>query len=388
MSRRSRGSVRHHKGVFYAIVTVGTDSEGRPVRPWHRADPNTREAAEKLLTEKLHELDQHRYATPSTQSTEAFLTRWLEAHKPQVRANSWAGYESKVRLHIVPRIGSRRLQDLTTSDLNTLYGSLAEYLSEETVKQCHGVLRRAFADAELWGDLAKGTNPAAHARPPRHHTTVEERLFAPMRTWESAELAKFLGATRNDRDYPLWHLAAFTGMRRSELMALCWDMVDLDAGIVSVRRTVTPVEGEVVWGEPKTKRSQRDIALADEDIAVLREWKARQNAERLAAGQGWNPDWKRRPTLFCLEDGTLPYLARPSRRFGEACKRVGVANIGMHGLRHTHATLLIKAGVDVHEVSTRLGHASTAFTMDRYTHSTTDSQRRASGMMHRLVEGL
>lgn len=371
---KPRGSIQQKRGHWYVVVSF-TNGDGTRKRKWHKVPEDTEEAAEALRAKLLHDVHSDNYIEPRKGSVGGFLDQWLEAHRGQVRAVSWRGYETKVRRHIKPHIGHHQLQKLTTQQLNAFYTDLRDDkgLSTETIKQVHMVIRQACEDAVTWGWLSK--NPAQGAKVPKGASRSPDGP-EDLPRWNAGQVTVFLAETEGHRWHAMWALAALTGMRRSELVALCWDMVDLDRGVVRVRRTVVPGSGDggVEWDEPKTKRSRRDIVLDADCVALLRDHRRAQSEWRLKLGELWTDN----TLVFPRDDGTVAHPSQPSAAFATACKKLGLPNIGMHGLRHTHATLLLESGVNVKEVSERLGHSSTAFTMDRYVHVDENSQRRAA----------
>jgi integrase len=156
----------------------------------------------------------------------------------------------------IPRIGHLRLQALSGGHLNGLYRELEEAgLSPASLRQTHAVLSRAFRDAVRWGRLVR--NPAAAADPP---AAADSKAHA----WTAWELGRFLAHVQDDRLYPLWRLAATTGMRRGEVLGVTWLALDLEAGTLRVEQQLVPTRGGVSFGAPKSKRSRRTIALDEE----------------------------------------------------------------------------------------------------------------------------
>jgi integrase len=131
-----------------------------------------------------------------------------------------------------------------------------------------------------------------------------------------------------------------------------------------VNRSLTVVDGERVWSSPKTSRSRRSMSLDAETVAVLRAHRAGQAQEKLAAGPAWVDD----DLVFCNELGEPLHPDRFTRAFGAAVRRSGVRTIRLHDLRHTWATLALRAGIHPKVVSERLGHATTSITLDIYSH--------------------
>ncbi|HLM92248.1 MAG TPA: site-specific integrase [Gaiellaceae bacterium] len=228
-----------------------------------------------------------------------------------------------------------------------------------------------------WNRLVR--NVADASDPPRKAATVK----AP-KTWTAAELRAFLAHTENDRLVAAWRLAASTGLRRGEVLGLAWDAVDLEGGRVAVRQTLTVADYEARLAPPKTERSRREVALDGETTAALREHRNRQIEERLAAGEAWANE-----AGLVFTDA----LGRPlhPQGFSEVFERyvaaAGLRRIPLHGLRHTHATLALQAGVHPKVVCDRLGHFSAAFTLDTYSDSIPALQEGAAAAVAALVRG-
>jgi integrase len=201
-----------------------------------------------------------------------------------------------------------------------------------------------------------------------------------MRTWTAQQLAAFLAATRDDRLHALWHRLALTGMRRGEALGLQWDDIDLEAASLSARQALIPNGGEVVMSEPKTARGRRVIALDPGTVAVLKGQAARQLAE-----QAQVRSWSDTGLIFTREDGEALHPEVASRFFRQAVKRALLPAIRLHDLRHTHATLALRAGIHPKVVSERLGHASVSITLDTYSHAIPAMQEEAAARIAELV---
>lgn len=201
--------------------------------------------------------------------------------------------------------------------------------------------------------------------------------------WTAEQLGTFLDAYAGDRMFALWRLAANTGMRRGELVGLRWDGVDLDGGLVTVNRQRVKVGSDVQVGRPKTSRSRRAIDVDPETVAVLRDHRRRQLEDRMA----WGPGWTDTGLVFTRENGQPLHPDVVSQRFVRLVEDTGLPRITLHGLRHTHGTLMLAAGVALHVVSRRLGHASEAFTAQVYAHVLPQQQAQAAARFAQLVDG-
>ena len=153
-------------------------------------------------------------------------------------------------------------------------------------------------------------------------------------------------------------------MRRGELLGLRWSDVDLDANSITVRQNLVLVDHERAYSEPKSAAGRRTISIDAETVAALRSHRARQAAGRLA----WGAAWTDTGLLFGLEDGNPLHPESVTKRFDQLRRAGSLPVTTFHGLRHSHATALLRAGVPIRVVSQRLGHASVGVTLGIYAH--------------------
>ncbi len=320
----------------------------------------------------------------------AFATEWLAGLR--IANSTRAGYEKLLRNYITPRIGNLPLDRLTATRLSKLYVELqagggvdGRPLSANTVNKVH-VLLGAVLDAAR-DEALIGGNPARKSRIVRAPTGKQIREQAPeLVTWTADELRTFLAWDRDEyRDelHALWHLIAHTGMRRSEALALRWSDVDLDGGRVSVRRAADTIARGAV---KSTKTGQaRVIDLDNTACASLRAWRAERG--RLALDFA-------RPTSYVFGDlaGCLrtpnSVTMRWDVRMRAMARELGdraPKRISLHGLRHTHATLLLELGVHPKVVQERLGHSNISTTMNIYSHVTPTMQQDAAARLAALI---
>ncbi len=202
-----------------------------------------------------------------------------------------------------------------------------------------------------------------------------------MRTWTAEQLRRFLEQVEGDRLYAAWLLAVSTGMRRGEVLGLPWSDVDLAAARLAVRQTLVLVDGRPALSEPKTPRSRRTIDLDARTVDELRRWRVHQTRER----REWGPAWHDRGLVFTREDGNAVHPDGWSGAFERHTRAAGLSRIRLHDLRHTHATLMLGAGVNPKVTSERLGHHSTAFTLDVYAQVLPGMQQQAAEQIAALV---
>ncbi len=372
----------------YAIDVAAVGAKRRRVSGSGLA---TKQAATNALNEVLEESRSTvGYVEPSKLTLAAFVReRWLPAVRPTLRPTTFSSYAENLRLHALDpdgrldhRLGDHRLEAIDPGALNALYGELlvsgrvdgSGGLSNSTVRYVATVLGRVFKDAERWGLIRR--NPVPLSDPPR-----TRRRQTRVRAWSAATLATFLRGTTSYRLHPMWHLAAGTGLRRGELVALRWRDIDLEDRTLAVVRSTTSVRYKLHTGEPKTGQSIRRIALDDTTCTVLREWRVTQLEERVR----WGAAWTDTGLVFTQEDGNGWHPDRISKLFDRAVAEVGVDRISLHGLRHTHATVGLEAGVPVKVMSERLGHANVGTTMSTYQHVIPGMDAEAAEMIANAV---
>jgi integrase len=172
-------------------------------------------------------------------------------------------------------------------------------------------------------------------------------------------------------------------MRRSELLGLRWEAVDFDASTISVVTRRVRVGNAMIEGTgTKTSAGRRRIDIDPATMLVMKKWRAHQTEERLA----WGPGWTDTGLVFTREDGVGLHADRMQYRFAHLVAGAGVTPLHFHGLRHSHATVLLRRGVPVKVVSERLGHSSPAFTMSVYQHVLPGMQAEAAALAASLVD--
>ena len=291
-------------------------------------------------------------------SVSDFLSVWLsDCVKDTIRVSTFERYKGIADLHISPALGRLRLKALTPPHIQGFYrGRLDSGLSPATVQKIHVVLHKALSQAVKWSLIPRNVTEAATAPRP----SPKE-----MRPLSAEEVRKFLGDASGDHLEALWVLAVHTGMRQGELLALKWKDVDLEAGKVSVRRTLTRESGHYTLGEPKTKKSRRTVKLTGAATDALKDHLSRQMDEIDRLG-----DLYRDQGLVFTSNSGAPL--NPSnirnRNLRRLTSKAGVPEIRFHDLRHTCATLLLSKNVHPKIVQEMLGHATVAITLDTYSH--------------------
>jgi integrase len=372
-----RGSVYKRGSTWTAQFTFGTYKAGNR-RTMSKGGFGRRKDAQAWLTDQLARYgkgDKGVLVRPSQQTVAEFLADWLEIQRRVRKPSTAGGYANVVRSWVVPHIGHVPLADLDWRVFVKLYDHLrceggrptkaakvraaatgakpvGSPLGTRTIQSVHVLLRSALGHA-VERELLQ-VNPTD--RIPKDLRPTHKRELAEDKHWEPDQAARFLDSTRDDRWHALWALGLDTGARRGELLALRWSDIDWDARTVRITRNRVVVNGEVVEGTPKSKRSIRDVDI-DMAVPALRRWQRDQLA-----------DTGRSEFVFTDEMGGPVRPDRVNHLFRQACKAIGVPNIGPHGMRHTAATLMLGADLPLHVVAHRLGHADTSITASLYAH--------------------
>ena len=304
-----------------------------------------------------------------------WLTTYLEqVAKPQVRPRTYDRYRSDIDGHIVPAIGRHRLDKLRPAHLVALYNTrAAEGLSGASLRHMHAVIRRALNVAVKWQLIA--VNPAVLVDAPR----AGQHEITPLSAAEAQGLIK---AAVGDRMEARWLVGLELVLRRGEALGLWWDDLDLDAGLLRVRRALQRQHGGgLVFAEPKTQRSKRTIPLPAQLADVLRQHRVRQEQERITAGSLWQDS----PCVFTTPIGTPVDPRNDFREFKKLLDRGSLPSVRLHDLRHTAASLLLAQNVPARVVMEILGHSQIALTMNTYSHVAPEVSREAADRMARLL---
>ena len=358
-------------------IYLGADP-GTGKRRYHSHSVNgTKKDAQRYRTAALRERDLGTFVEPARMDLNGYLDRWLnDAVKPRVRARTLQDYRRYLD-YVRCLLGNRRLDQITSLDIQAAYTKIGEDVSAHAVVHCHRTLRDAFGQAVKWSILARnptdGVSVPAEPRREMCVLTPEEAMCF------QAECRK------HDRGL-VFSFTVATAMRPGEVLGLRWQDCDLTSGAITVQQSLATLRGGK-WeiGEPKTHQSRRTIPLPKSVTRDLIAHRAAQAEHRLRFrgvyedldlvfaspnGRPLNPDNLSRRTLKpVLKSAGLP------RRFR------------WYDCRHTCATLLLAAGENPKVVSERLGHTKVAFTLDRYGHVLPGMQEKAADRLEQILFG-
>ena len=413
--------ITNKKGISYKIiVSNGYDMQGNKIVKTTTFRPD------QALTSKQQEKSAYKYAMEfedkikkgnnfdgSAMSFEQFALKWLEYVKDDLAYSTYEGYESIVKLKIIPYFKGYKVNKIKLPMIEEFYKTMANTLSYGSIKKCDIVLGSMFKTAIRWGMIEN--NPCSNAKLPK--TTKEKadlKFFTPEQSLQFLSSlnqifeVKYSAHKRIDdtgkpyfvNDYVerkvvatqykvFYNIALFCGLRKGEILALKWEDIDFEERTISVTKTVAKSENGVEYKCPKTKTSIRTVPLPNEILPLLKQYKKEYNITRLSLGDYW----KGNGNLFTQVDGSLMGRSTPYQFFKRHLKRYNnwvltsdeaqernlepLPMIPLHGLRHSCATLLNFLDVNIIDISHILGHAQTSTTMNIYAHSFEKQKRVA-----------
>jgi integrase len=297
---------------------------------------------------------------PTVLTVEGWTRHWLEAIKRQdIRDSTYEGYLNAIDQWIAPRVGATALSDLTVEDLDRLHAEMmAAGRSRSAWVQVRTVLKQSMDVAVDRGHIA--INPTLRApKPGRPNRSLKHLSLDEARK----VVAAADGLTQQVRVF----LALSLGLRPGETLALRWQDVELDGNAPTLRidRTIARRKGRgLVDGPTKTEKSRRTIQMPGALVALLSDLRAEQMNHALLLGQDWTPEWH----VLSPGSGMAYDASNDRKRWYRLLERAGVSKVPPHGARHTAASLMIGSGVDIHVISSALGHASISTTADIYGH--------------------
>jgi integrase len=304
---------------------------------------------------------------------------WLDTIRPRVTQRTADGYQGLIDRYVRPELGSKRVNQLETRDIQKLYTAMQseKSLSARIVRHTHAVLRQVLEQAVEWKVILRNPADSLKRKLPKV-SEVERRVL------NEAEAGAFLKACNQKPHGLIFEFALLSGMRPEEYLALQWRDLNFDRNTAQVRRAL--VRHKKVWRfqEPKTKGSKRSVTIPASLGRRLVIHKRVQAEQRLKIGNGWQAN----DLVFCSEFGTplsIPNLTY--RYFRPILERAGLPQIRLYDLRHSHATLLLAADEHLKVVSERLGHSTIRLTADTYSHVLESMQQGTASKLESMLYG-
>lgn len=364
-------------GNWYYLFTHGTNEKGKP-KQYKKRGFKTKQAAQKAMAELEHSLTNGTYIKPNKLLyREYMLNQWLEDKITKVKRQTLETYGWLVKKHILPVLGATEVGKLSPMQLQGLYNKLTKEgsLSDENVQKVHTIINDSLKKAERWGLIPK--NPAGLVDRPK---TVRKEVVV----WDIKDVRQFLSHSTNNSRYNITFVLALTGgMRQGEILGLRWKDVDFDNNCVRITQTLS-TDGKEIQPYTKTRAGARTINLPQSTMNELKKHKMFISKEKLGAAPGTYTDLD----LVCSSSaGTPTNKSNLRRAFNEAIKKSGVKKIKFHGMRHTHATILLIQGANPKVVSERLGHSTVKMTLDVYSHLMPSMQKETADQLEKVLYG-
>ncbi len=321
----------------------------------------------------LQKLDEGLYVKPDKITIEGWLNTWFDVYfKSNHRASTATVYDSHIRTYLIPSMGKVQLQKLRVDQIQRFVNVQSKSKRPLTVWKMMEVFKAALKQATINGLIAK--NPCVGVTLPK----LEQREIDFLEADEQRKLLEALPDTDNGRAL---RFILNTGLRVSELCALRWSDVEADHFTVRQGAVRTKVfdakEGELkttmTIAPPKSKAGKREIPLVPATLAIFQQQRKLYAERKLAAGELWQDSG----FVFSADSGALKDPANLRRTLSTALKRAGLKHRGLHALRHTFATNLIRAGIDAKTVGELIGHSKVAFTLQTYVHSSMETKKKA-----------
>ena len=371
------GTIRKRSdGRWEARIIIGHKNDGSPM--YKSAFAKTQKSALK----QLHQLLDLYRDVDLTEECRMTLGEWMDKWMDEymiftIKENTIKGYRSQIDHQIKPFIGHKQLASLTTADIQKFYNKIKKegrvhphpihghVLSDSMVRKIHMMLHEAMEVA---------VRERYIVRNPTDNTTIPKKTITEKQVLDDSQLNRFLEAIQGE---PYWHdffyVEVMTGLRRGEICGIKWSDIDFNEGTLCIKRSVSTKEGGgVSIGETKTDAGVRTIIMPPSVATLL--WKKRSDA---------------------INEWVFPHYTNPSdplhpssayKKLKTLLKRLELPLLRFHDLRHTFATQATDGGVDPKTLAGILGHTDASFTLDTYTHVTSDMQRGASAIVNNMMQ--
>jgi len=365
-------------GRWEGRIVVGHKEDGTPI--FRYVFGKTQRELTKKLHAKILEYRGVELSEDSSITLAEWLEKWLTEYKVNtIRESTLERYRTDLTNHVIPRLGCKKISFITTNDIQKMYVDIKENgrihnrnekgtaLSDSVVRSIHMMLHQAFEDAVKERLISKN---------PTKGTTIPKKSRGELQVLNKEQLDRFLAEVDKDeiwRDF--FYTELTTGFRRGEICGLKWCDFDEKRGTLSICRNATVKKGGgVSIGETKTDTGNRLIYLPESTVKMLKKRKKQALTEWIF------------PNPYRPEDPLLPNSAY--QKLKKILKSAGLPSIRFHDLRHTFATHALTSGVDAKTLSKILGHTNASFTLDTYTHVTSDMQERAANIVGNFTENL
>lgn len=398
--------IRNGKEYTYweAQVTVGRDlGTGKRIRKTYTG------ISQKEVKEKMQEtsvsVQKEEYFEPSKSTLGEWIDIWLKEYCVHLKYQAKKSYAAQCNTHIKPSLGAVPLRSLTTPQIQTFYNELGRTghavtrinpktgkpettykpLSPKSIKNIHSILSKCLNTAIDVGYLKE--NPTTRTKIPK----VIRREIHPL---TDEQVKEFIEALEKEEYASLYKFITFTGTRKAEALGLTWDCIDFDNALVNISKQLIKKpkkDGGYSFDTLKNYKA-RVLAIPPYVIDILRQRQLEQESDRKHADLLWNgyPSEEDQKTalVFTTKDGSPINPKVAYLHYNKIAKRLGIEGSRVHDLRHTYAVLLLQNGDNIKSVQTNLGHATAAFTLDIYGHTTEKMKTESASKMQNFIDGI
>jgi integrase len=348
-----------------------------------------RRDAEKKLSELLTAVDKNTFVAPSRVSIGEHVAARIDQWEASgaIGARTAERYRELLTGQIAPHLGNMIMQQLKPLDIEAWHRVLrtkgrkdgAGGVGAYTIRGAHRVLSKALRDAVRFDMAMRNVAGKEGQTAPRMEREEIEIVSA-------ERIGDLLAGLKGRAIYCKAIVALFTGLRRGELLALRWSRVDLDNKVAKIQEALEETKAHGIrFKATKTKSGRRDIELPEVAIDALREYRRQQLEHRMALGLGKLRD---DALVFPALDGGPQSPRSLSGDWRKAATKIGFGDVTLHALRHTHASMLIDAGIDVVRISRRLGHKSPNITLEIYSHLFTKRDSKSAAAINAALTAL
>lgn len=370
-----KGYIRKRGKTYSYTVDIGRDPLTGKRKQRTKSGFKTKKEAESALNELIYELDKGIWIQPQNVLFKDFANEWFSNHKFKLRDTTAEQYESKVKNYIVPFFGESKVIDIKPIHAQAFSKYLLEQgLNHNTAHKAYSIAKMVFKHAVDLELITKN---------PLMNVSVIKQEKPAINTWSFEELEKFLSVAKTESNFyhNFFALAAYTGMRKGEVLGLRRLDIDFNNNRIVIKQSVKETKEGVSIGQLKTPSSYRQISIDAFIVSVLKEQINKNNEMKLKYGK----DYKDNGLIFCYENGEPFRPSSLNRPFSRYSKLAELTQIRIHDLRHTHATLLLEMGVNPKVVADRLGHGSVKITLDTYSHTSLALQSDVANMFSQKI---
>ena len=322
------------------------------------------------------EVNRGTYTPPTKMTLGEWLDIWQREYLGNAKYNTVRIYENNIRLHIKPALGTVRLDRLHPHTIQAFINRL-DGLAPQSVRMVYQVLRTALEKAFDLEYIPR--NPAAKCTPPKK----AQKEIKPL---DDTQAAALLAAAKGTDLEHIITVALFTGMRISELLGLTWDSVDMERGTITINKQLSHFNAQktALFTTPKSGKS-RTLTPAPAVMQALKAQRRRQSEMQLRAGPDWDNPYG---LVFTNETGRNLFTQYVNTHFRALIKAAGLDGFRFHDLRHSYTVNAIRTGDDIKTVQENLGHASAAFTLDKYGHFTDSMRQDSAARMEGFIKSV